>query len=202
MWNYNLLRAWCWNLLVQTGLEQIRQERGKAEAAEHETAGDHPCSVCKLKTWQISLNMPGLERLHHCPLYVCKTTRKKCDHLDLWKKSQCVWKYSWSDDRVNTVWKAPTIPMAWNSYERSLRNLDSDQCSAPHLSEQLQTLMALCSGMLVLEATTTKIRQGYFLTLHMTEVSILSWQQSVRSKVCTKNTQFKEFKNLLLPLCG
>lgn len=51
---------------------------------------------------------------------------------------------------------------AMNSYERCWGYLASDLCSTPHLTEELHTLNALCSGMLVLEATTTRIKQGYF----------------------------------------
>lgn len=47
------------------------------------------------------------------------------------------------------------------------------------------THSALCSGMLVLEATTAKIKRGYFLPLHRPEISTLSWQQSGAQGVCT-----------------
>lgn len=55
--------------------------------------------------------------------------------------------------------------------------LDSNQYFTLHLSEQLHTLEALCSGMLVLEPTTAKIKLGKFLTCPMTESSTFPWQQ-------------------------
>lgn len=60
-------------------------------------------------------------------------------------------------------------------------------CVLLHLTEKLNTLKALCSGMLVLEGTTTKIKRGYFLPLPRPENSMLSWQQSEESGVCAES---------------
>ena len=57
----------------------------------------------------------------------------------------------------------------------------SGVCSAPDWTAS-HTLNALCSGMLVLEAATTKIKRGYFLPPPRPEISTLSWQQSKESR--------------------
>lgn len=54
--------------------------------------------------------------------------------------------------------------------------------SALHLTGRPDTLRALCSGVLLLGATTYKIKQRDFLPLPRPEITALTWQQSEESR--------------------
>lgn len=128
--------------------------------------------------------MSGLKGLHQCLLYINLTRKNIYTHI-----SNCGWKTSVGGNaadqkrvRITTLWKSLCIPMPRNSNKTFWGYVGSDRGSALHLTGQPRTLNALCSGMLVLEATTTKIKQGYFLPPPRPEISMLSWQQSKESR--------------------
>lgn len=92
-----ILRPWCW-FLVLTGLRQIGQERGKANAVEtRDWSSALPSPyITTGHTW----SMPDSKGLHQCLLYTNKTTREKKKHFRR-MKTKCGWKCGGSERSEN-----------------------------------------------------------------------------------------------------
>lgn len=118
---------------------------------------------------------------HQCLLYTNRPTRggvkkkkeKRTAHFRLGIKCGWMWRIR-GRVRIATLWK---------SSKSSLGCETSDGGSVLHLTGRPQTLKALCDGMLLLEAATTKIKRGILFTSpHRPDISTLSWQPSKESR--------------------
>lgn len=165
------------------GADQTRAT--KIEMLLRQDTGNQPCPPHKSQDkphdiWQAQRD--------YTDAYFLSTKQK---HFRLWMKTKCGWKCGWSEKSENYQFPSPgTATRPFGGY------LGRDQGSALHLTWQPHTLNALCSGMLMLVATTTKIKRGYFLPLPRPEISTLSWQQS-ESKGCVRVCVCSCLKRLL-----